>query len=193
MDVLTILRDAPKSAVFALYNPKKKKVFVTLARNYLKRISTLVTELNDGSFKDNEMCQDFQDLKLILLETSNHPNTAANQERFRLQMHYWQEYVEKLGLSHYGKRHIYVKYKPRITTGLNYEGDQVVFVTLVSKRNDKTTIGVFDNAFDAQEFKKEYLDTQSYIYPVYALNDLTRRYCMHEMLRLSSTFKIRID
>lgn len=195
MSLIGNIRDLPRSAVFALYNPKKKKVYVTLARNFIKRLAAVTNELRDGSFKLDEMCQDYDDLELIVLETSNSMDTAETQKVFKLHMFYWQNYVEKLGLTHYGKKYTYVRYKPRLTHGINYSGIPVVFVNLISTRNDSFIVGVFENYFDGKNFSDEYLSKQQndhgYIYPVYACNDTTKEFLKEDGKRLDNVFKVR--
>ena len=190
--VLETMRGLPKSCIFAFYNPTKKKVYLSYARNSIKRIASIMSDLRDGTFSNTEMCEDYLELELIVLETSSNKNSLDSQAVFRLHMDYWQNYVEKLGLSYYGKRSVYVQYKPRLTHGFDYEGKKVVFVNLVTKRNDSFIVGVFNKTPDAKEFVSTYLDSQgSYILPVYSYNDLTKGFMKFERSRLVSRMNVR--
>lgn len=195
-DVLQTIRELPSASIFGIYNPKKKKVLVTFSLNTTKGVAAMMSDLKDGSYKDNEMCQDYDDLQLIVLETIEHTSNSVDiKSIFRLHMFYWQNHIESIGLTHYGKRYNYINYKSRLSHGVNYSGKPVVYVNLVTNRNNSFVVGVFKNISDAKQFAKGYLDTQKeevgYIYPVYARNNLTKEFLIEERMQLKNVFNVR--
>jgi len=191
MNIIKEISNLPKASVFGLYNRKKNKVFLCLGKDTTKRLCSLVTELKYNSHRISELCNDLDDLELIILETSTDPNLDNSYKRFKLHMNYWYDYIETSGITLYGTRYNYIEYKPRITYGLNYNGESVVMIDLVTRRNDSFTVGLFSNYFDAEEFKKQYFDNQKYVYPVFANNDLTKNYMEYKNGLIENVIRVR--
>lgn len=180
---------APKTAVFCLYNRKKNKAFLTLGKDYLKRLTQIVTELKDGSFRIKEMNSDINDLEIIILETCNDDSAY---QLFRMQMDYWYDYISNLGIGLYGRRHTFLKYRPRLNMGIDFSGRNVIFVELVNKRYEAEVVGVFDSLEEAENFKQHYFLDQKYVYPIYSTNNLSKEYFLEKQQQLDSLFRVRV-
>lgn len=177
----------PRSAIFALYNRKENRVYLTLAKNYLKHIATIATDLQDGTFKHRKMQEEKDNLELIVLETL----PPYEYETLKMHMHYWYLHCKDLGMKFYTKK-CHVIYRANTSIGLDYDGNTVIFVNLVTRRNDKIVVGVFEKMHEAEKYIEDYLETSYIVYPVYATNELTKRYIEHERLRLDKLFQVRM-
>ena len=179
------MKDLPRASIVALYNPKKKKVHLLLCRDCLRSMSRTLSEIRNKTYKLKDIIEDQDDLELIVLEE------LSDYDTLRLHMNYWYDYIKTIGLELYTKKHNYLQYKARINVSLDFEGDNVVFVELVNRRNEAYIVGVFRNMNEAKEFKSEYFDNQKYVYPVYAINEDTQKYIRKDSAQLDKIFKIR--
>lgn len=185
MNIIQEMKKLPKASIMALYNPKKGLVHLLLCRDGLKSVTRTLSEIREGTYRFKELIEDQDDLELIVLEELNDYSTL------RLHMNYWFQYIKKLGLNLYTKKHNYLQYKARINVSLDLEGDNVVFVELVNRRNEAYVVGVFKNMADAKAFKSFYFDNQRYVYPVYSTNLETQKYIRKDSEQLNKIFKIR--
>ena len=184
---LSNLSNLPNNSVFALHNPKKNKVHLMYAKNTLVRLARFIDELRNRENSLTELCDDLDDLELVILETYSTESVC------KLMMNYWYDYVtEEEGMELYTKRN-YLSYKARIEylsfsyDYLNKNNVDLVYVQLVNSRGKGMIVGVFKSIPEAEEFKKNYLDIQRHITPVYATNDLTKNYISklnHDRVRL---------
>ena len=184
-NIVKELANLPESCIFSLFNRNKMKGQIFLCKNGLLRIPQIINDLRTNQHSIKELCQDISSLELIILET--HPDY----ELLRLHMQYWGDYLEESGITPY-KKHTYLRYKARISVGYDYDAKRRVFVEMVNRRNESFVVGVFHKMHEAKEFKHEYFDTQKYVYPVYASNNLTKNYSERRDEELESIFQVRV-
>jgi len=65
MDLSTFV-NTPLISVFALYNSKKNKAHIMLAKNTLIRVATFIDELKYNKHANQELCDDLNDLERLL-------------------------------------------------------------------------------------------------------------------------------
>jgi len=168
---LTDLAKLPYISVFCLYNPKKNKVYLAHTNNMLLRFAKLIDELRQHHHSNKELCEDIDDLELVILETYH------DIEHARLHMSYWKNYVTNVeGMELYNNNN-YLTYRTRIYEDVYNER---IYVELVNARNQSFVIGVFDHMIEAKEFKAS-LDKSEFIYPYYATNELTKKYLQDDI------------
>ena len=177
------LSDLPKISVFALFNPKKNKVHLMYAKNTLIKLAKFIDELKYNKNRNKELCDDVEDLEVIILET------YVDESICRMHMNYWYDYVTKVEQLELYSRYNYLVYKPRITVSA-YEYDYLnknqvdrVYVEFINARNEGTVVGVFNNIIEAEEFKASCIDTQEHLFSVYACNELTKEYVQKKELK----------
>ena len=185
MNLVNELHKLPEGCIFALFNPDRAKAQLFLCKNGLLRIQQIINDLRNNEHSCKELCNDLNNLQLTILETNN------DQDILRLHMQYWFDYIESVGLTPY-KKHTYLKYKARITVGYDYDAKKRVFVELVNRRNESFVVGVFKKMYEAKEFKDQYFDTQKYVFPVYANNDLTKKFSEQRDNELEEVFRVRV-
>lgn len=179
-----------KCSIFVLYNRKKNKALMCLAKDQLKRLSQIISELKNRNFRIKEMYSDIEDLEIITLEDCQ---TDLVYEDFKLHMSYWYDYLERIGIDLYSNRHTYIEYKARCSEGINELGESVIQVELVTKRNKTTLVGVFRNTIEAEDFISQYYNNRvnPYNYPVYSCNEMTTRYFRYLERDILNMFKLR--
>lgn len=186
MNLFQTLLNQPRSAIFALYNRKTNRVHLTLAKNFVKHLSTISMGMQDGTFKHKQMVRDKDDLEVVVLETL----PPHELETLRIHMHYWYLYCRDLGMKFYTKK-CHIIFRPRTRIGLDYNGNTVVFVELVTRRNNAEVVAVFEKMYEAEEYIRDYL-VGEFIVPVYATNELTKSYVTESNNELSKLFKVRL-
>ncbi len=178
---VSTLTSLPKTSVFALFNPKKNKVHIMYAKNTPIKLIKFIDELKYNKHRNKELCEDVDDLELIILETYEDDFIC------RMHMNYWYDYVvNKEGLELYGNRHNYLQYKLRKSVSvynydyLNKTHVDRVFVEFVNGRNSSFVVGVFDNMSEADAFLETYDNVGDFKYPSYAFNKLTKEFLLKE-------------
>lgn len=191
MDVFQSLLETPRSGIVAIYNRKKHKAQLVIAKNLASHLATIATEIRDGIYPNREIMEDRNNLEMIVLETLNGSSPEEDYETLKLHMHYWYMYCNDLGMSFYSKR-LYVMYKARTRVDIDLKGTMKVFVDLVSRNNKSFVVGVFDKMDEAKEFVKTYFKEDEYIYPVYANNHHTKEYLEELGKRVDRRMKVRM-
>ena len=181
---LSVLTTLPKTSVFALFNPKKNKVHLMYAKNTMVKLVKFLDELKYNKHRNKELCEDVDDLELIILETYSDDSIC------RMHMNYWYDYIlNEEGLELYGNRRNYLQYKLRTSVSafeydyLNKSNVDRVYVEFINSRNEGFVVGVFDNVPEATQFSEFVSNNQEYLFTVYASNRLTREFLSKERSR----------
>lgn len=155
------LLELGQSGVFALVHYRTKAMYIGYSNDILISVSHHLAKARAGQHECKALNKQYKNLRLYVLEYSNDPKIRCS---------YWYNYYSNLGYHLYNRRSP-VKYKLRIEIGSNY----LVYVKIVTSRNDSQVIGVFSTLDEATEFYNFVL-TQEQLRPILADNELTRKY-----------------
>jgi hypothetical protein len=159
-------REYSVDAVYCLISDELRSIYVTHG-NVLKGIIRLLDSFKDGRNKDLE--RDLPKLELRIIKVCD--NELQRKLVVSQQIDYWRS----LGYKVYRNR------KPlTLTCKTNYRiwnGEYYFFVELISRRYNRTVVGVFETEVEALEFmSKEYPKGNAIVDVVYAGNELTAVY-----------------
>lgn len=144
-NVLGVLTQSPRECLYCLINENERKVQVYSTSNFISHISRLVQEMN--SLNNKELKQDLLKVKLVILETE-FDNEEHRKRRF---VSVCNKYKDS-GYTFYRDTNI-AQYS--LKESYRYKKGQLYYVLeLENPRGDRTLIGVFKRAKEANEFKK---------------------------------------
>lgn len=155
------LVELAQPGVFALVHYRTKAMYIGYSNNMLVSISDHLSKAKTGTHECKELNKMFKNLRLYVIEYSNSPKVRAA---------YWYKQYSSLGITLYNQR-VPVNYKARIEVGSDY----LVYVKIVTNRNDALVLGVFTTMAEAKQFY-DIVASQEQIVPIYATNELTRKY-----------------
>lgn len=158
--VLDLLK-LPNQAIIAIRNDRRKEISLTFSFSPLSTIDRLKTDLK-RKYKHKGKLREF---RIII-----HPACFYDRTTALLNLSYYEQKYTQLGYTSI-KRLNGLYYKTSIEIG-----DKVAYVVLSSRNRNKQVIGVFDKIVDAEIFISEFYSSGSVLYPVVALNKLTRDY-----------------
>jgi hypothetical protein len=179
---VSIINQIPKEGIIAFINDSDKKVLIVQGSNLLALLGRIMSELQQGIYTHQEVIEDYNKLKIVVLETQSDITIRY------LQMSYWYDYFVNNGYTLYSKTK-YSVYRVRSRIVYKRIGSTLmnVNVELVSTRGNTILVGVFKTMLEANEFIETYYSqtTNQYKLPILANNDLTKAYYQDKTSRRS--------
>jgi len=166
-EIIDRLLAFPRQCIYALINPKDRKIFISYSRNLLFSIGRNIDQIND----DNHVCSRDKDLiELLIIET------VKQEKDLRLRYRFWEEYFKQNGYSFY--RNIKtINYRTRIEIIKRAKDKKSLLAVKLISNNSRSmeVVGLFEKMEDAEAFKeKHYKGTILKV--VYADNEDTKEY-----------------
>ena len=133
----------PTQCIYAFLNESEKTIYIGYTSNVLIAVNRVLNE-----FK-NQLPADLDKLELKILEE------VKEDYNLRVRFDYWSRVYSKFGWSLY-RTFKPMRYKLRIDIMRDYrpgkKASYLFVVNLVSRRNRKLTVGVFDSRTECDEF-----------------------------------------
>lgn len=148
-----------QSGVFALVHVRTKSMYLSYSNNILVAVGQHLSKASTGTHDNSFLNKHYSNLRLYIVE-------LCDSNIVREQYSYWYNKLQPL----YNKVPP-PQYRVRIEVDHKYQ----ILVKLVSKSGKHLVIGVFDKMEDAKMFKAV-VQSQEHIRPLYASNELTRKY-----------------
>ncbi len=168
-----LLRAIPECGVWALINHRTKKLVLFVADDILGAIARNVRLIKDGEHDVKDLHRDVRSLNVEVL------SVVKDKEHQLLHMEHFYNIYRNRGYTSYRKVKG-LQYSPRVVVERDKLGghELYAYVYLVNRHNDKKVMGVFKNVDDANIFVSYAFKRSVVVYPVYARNELTRKYVM---------------
>lgn len=159
----------PRSGIYSLVNEKDKRVYISHSKDICTSISRLLRDIHSKNIVYKQMIKDAPKLQFNKLENINNYDTLVD---IHTKLDYFIQGYKQRGYSLYNTKHKYLQLKVSIEVG---EDLDVVYVKLISSLHKKIVVGVFEKMYEAEEFATLF-ETMDVVKPVYAINELTRKY-----------------
>lgn len=128
----------PKQAIFVLLNEKDKKAYVSFSSRLSYKLGSIVTEMNEGTWRYKFMTRDRKKLSLVILETS-------------VQKHFVKYYKDEYRNNGYELYNESERIPLQYRFVINYTKNRVLVVA-VNNNNDKEILGKFKTYDEARGF-----------------------------------------
>lgn len=158
----------PRGGIFIFLNYKKRTVYISFSKNLVWSLAKNVKEIQDRVHVCNALNTDIRDLEFMIIETLNYHDTLLD---IHSKMN---DYIQYYRNKDYVIKHSRIL-QPRFVTQIGE--DLKVYCKLKGQGIKEYIVGVFNNLEESKEFQEIYRNMKI-IYPVYAINDLTREYCI---------------
>lgn len=160
----------PSKGIYCLINKTNKRIYIKHSFDICMSISRVLGDIRGKKSIYKQLIKDASKLQFLYLEDINIDDSITD---IQVKMdHHVKDYLSQ-GYSLYNSKYKLVKFKVSIEVS---EDLKLVYVKLCSRnKNTYITVGVFDKMYDAEEFAACF-DAMDVIRPVYASNELTRKY-----------------
>lgn len=173
-NLFKIMLNTPSKGIYCLINHRNKRVYLKYSQNICMSLSRVLADIRSKNTIYKQLIKDVKKLQFLYLEDIN-----INEDDLSLHLKldfYVQKYMD-LGYSLYNNKHKLARFKVAIEVT---EDLKSVHVVLTSRnRKKRIVVGVFDKMYDAEEFAASF-DAMDVIRPIYAVNELSRKYFLNE-------------